>query len=579
MMDIQPIVAFLKRTYPNPEVDPAWVQECLKALRDAGSEASIDDVHAQYLYSDLSQSTLPSRVFPSGEIHDKILFQRPTLLQIHYLSEIGYSAFQIQTTMEQRSEVLSGQSLIRRMPNEEDFTAEEDQNQVEEGKVPPYQRSMLKFELSDGRQTIKAIEYKRLNGLVLGQTSLGCKLLCQKVRCLRNILLLTPENTQVFESSVEHLEAIQKDQFLNDLKRRMGKADDGAGGTISRPTQRKARLPPPVRPTPQASSSRPVKPARTQVRPASPEIVSTAGPSRSRYFPATSAQNQTSDIPLFDPPSSPALIKPTATRAKGVKATSTRKRSITSVDDIKESSNSTSNQRSSRVAAKAATAKVQQLYHDIPNDRLTELDGEIDEDEFGYDVDESFIRQIDEVEARASKPKTSSAPINRSSILIPQSNHHDCDVDEDGDDFIILDESMMRQIDNIANNNANTRSNSNNSPRKGKQPETIRNKNKKRYDDPDEDTIDYDENGFDVDESFLEYLDEVEFNKQEQAKKSLQSESFKVKSVKQVVDKNSHSSRSSKSGNKARSGRRSPSSPLEDSQKENNFPEVIEISD
>lgn len=69
--------------------------------------------------------------------------------------------------MEQRSEVLSGRTRIRGLDDGE--------NEVEEGKVPPYPRGMLRLELGDGRRIVRAMEYKRINDIVLGQTSLGSK--------------------------------------------------------------------------------------------------------------------------------------------------------------------------------------------------------------------------------------------------------------------------------------------------------------------------------------------------------------------------------------------------------------------
>ncbi|WVW85531.1 hypothetical protein I302_107569 [Kwoniella bestiolae CBS 10118] len=561
MMDSKPIVAFLKRTYPNPEVDPGWVQECAKALIDAGGEVSIESMHAQFLYSDLSQSTLPSRSFPvQDELHDIFLFPRPHILQIQHISEIGHSAFQIQHTMEQRSEVLSGQNLIRRMDDEE-----EGENELDNGKVPPYPRSMLKLELSDGRRVVKAMEYRRIGGLVLGQTSLGCKVVCRNVRCLRDTLLLTPENTQVIESSVDHLEAIQKEEFLNDLQRRMGKLEGHNGSA----PKRKIKPPPAVRPKPNltAISSRPLNPpkrsqpqAQAQVLPPSPDIVPTAGPSRSRYFPPPTAQG---DMPLFDPPSSPQIAKPKPVRAKGVK----RRPSIEEIEVATTSiSSKTPRQRNSRAAAKAATAKVQQLYHDIPNDKLTELDYVDDEDDFGYDVDESFIRQVDEVTAQASgsgsDPRTKEQEVH----------NFDDEEEEEEDCFMMLDDSMIRQIDKLSN------SHQDDNKGKGKQPPFS---TKKRYYDPDEDadedvgaiTID-DEDGFHVDENFLRHLDAMEYDRQQGLSSQTHGRSSQSTAPKRGRT-NGVLSRNGRGSNK----RESRSSSLEDSQKENYEPEIIEISD
>ncbi|WVQ80198.1 hypothetical protein IAT38_002303 [Cryptococcus sp. DSM 104549] len=274
---INMIVAFIRRTYPLPPVDPEWVKQCVEALLVAGAEANTDDVHFEYLNSDLALCTLASRVvFPPGDLHDRILFPQPTVLQIHALSEIGFSAFQVQTTMEQRSEVLSGMNKIRRIDdrprvgeNGEALENGEEEGEEEEveGRVPPYPRGMLRLEVGDGRRIIKAMEYQRIADLVLGQTSLGSKLLVQNVRVLRNILLLTPGNTQVLDGSVEDLESRQKMDFVNGLRRRMGKPEldeEGQAAPAAAPAPAPAPrvLPPPMRPPRQAAAA----PAAAQPR-------------------------------------------------------------------------------------------------------------------------------------------------------------------------------------------------------------------------------------------------------------------------------------------------------------------------
>lgn len=145
------------------------------------------DQEEQYLFSDLAQSTTSD--FRSVPIppnpHRAILFPKPTLFQITSITEIGSSAFQLQTVAEQRKDILSGQTLIRRMDDEVEDNAEEE---MHKGKLPVYSRGMLKLELSagDGR-VIKAIEYRRIGELRLGETSLGAKLLSQNVKVLRGI--------------------------------------------------------------------------------------------------------------------------------------------------------------------------------------------------------------------------------------------------------------------------------------------------------------------------------------------------------------------------------------------------------
>jgi hypothetical protein len=101
------------------------------------------------------------------------------------MTEIGSSAFQLQTVAEQRKDIINGTTLIRRMDDEMD---DEDEAAIKEGKMPVYPRGMLKFELGVGDGTIiDAIEFKRLPGIILGETSLGAKLKLRNVRVLRGI--------------------------------------------------------------------------------------------------------------------------------------------------------------------------------------------------------------------------------------------------------------------------------------------------------------------------------------------------------------------------------------------------------
>lgn len=136
-------------------------------------------VEEQYLWSDLSTSTTASAIPSTLPL---VLFPTPTLLQVHAISEVGASAFAQQTTLEARRDVISGASIIRRM--DEDET-------VEEGKVPPYPRGMLALDVSDGHNLLRGMEYRRIEALMLGETRLGSKLQVHNVRCLNGICAST----------------------------------------------------------------------------------------------------------------------------------------------------------------------------------------------------------------------------------------------------------------------------------------------------------------------------------------------------------------------------------------------------
>ncbi|XAO26118.1 hypothetical protein I312_104952 [Cryptococcus bacillisporus CA1280] len=417
--NLQPIVAFLKRTYPLPSLDPRWVRECVDALVEAGRAPSIENVHTEFLYSDLSLCTRETPIFPEGELHDMIIFPKPTLLQIHAISEVGHSAYQIQTVMEQRSEVLSGRTRIRGLDDD-------GENEVEDGKVPPYPRGMLRLELGDGRRIVRAMEYKRINDIVLGQTSLGSKIVVQNVRVLRGILLLTPENSRVLtDSCVEELEDLQKDQFVRDLQRRLGKLgpDEDADGLVNPLPV----IPPPVK----GSGVQASKPTRNVPR--QPTRASAAQPVRA-----------TPQVPA--PPDQYVSKRPAPSNAVAGPSNSKKARETAIVeeddfdgfDDFDESFLRQVDEAESR--AYATQTNLASRHASVEADLY-----ESDDDDFMI-LDESMIRQLDHVEAQTKRRRTSSAITKTKSVSTQKQRSTANEVDDLEDDEFEINESFIRQI-------------------------------------------------------------------------------------------------------------------------------------
>lgn len=140
------------------------------------------EVNSQFLLSSLCDSCLPDTGLPQPEQYEEynnqILFAKDgCLVMVLSIMEIGHSAFQLQTTMENRREALSGAGRIRRIRNPQadgDNAGDEDEEE-ETDEIPPYPRSMLMLEVSDGYNVMKAMEYKRISGLTLGESALGSK--------------------------------------------------------------------------------------------------------------------------------------------------------------------------------------------------------------------------------------------------------------------------------------------------------------------------------------------------------------------------------------------------------------------
>ena len=142
----------------------------------------IHAVNLQLLLSSLDDSCVPNTGLPGpdelDDLHGEILFQKEgCLVMVMSVMEVGHSAFQLQTTMENRKEALSGVRRIRRLGNPQADGGEEGEEEDDEDDeaIPPYPRGMLRLELSDGYSTLKAMEYQRINGMTLGETALGSK--------------------------------------------------------------------------------------------------------------------------------------------------------------------------------------------------------------------------------------------------------------------------------------------------------------------------------------------------------------------------------------------------------------------
>jgi RecQ-mediated genome instability protein 1 len=154
------------------------------------------------------------------------------LVEVAALTDIGVSAFSLQTTRQTRidREDLAGLHAAR---GEDGERAEED-----EGPIPRFQRSMLSMQLCDGTHTLKAIEFRKIPQLVLGETPLGYKvslprarlaatltsvqMLLKGTRFRRGIALLEPGNVVLKGHQTADREAEQDADFVRGLRARMG---------------------------------------------------------------------------------------------------------------------------------------------------------------------------------------------------------------------------------------------------------------------------------------------------------------------------------------------------------------------
>jgi RecQ-mediated genome instability protein 1 len=243
-------------------IQKEWTKACFDFLQAelqlnpvTQLEQLINHVHLQLLQSDLSDSAIRQTGFPAGlqvqgGMRKGVIGTRASggaiLVQIVGIMEVGNSAFTLGNVRQARLDKADMTGLTR--DNEEPGEGEggegararqnEMEDEEEDATMPPYPRSMLSLLLSDGTTTIKAMENKRIAGLVLGETLLGFKviqiqvtvislliphqLLLKNVPVRNGIAMLEPSNFQLLGYQNDELQYQADFNFMNALRKRMG---------------------------------------------------------------------------------------------------------------------------------------------------------------------------------------------------------------------------------------------------------------------------------------------------------------------------------------------------------------------
>lgn len=102
-----------------------------------------------------------------------ILMGPPILVQITSISDIGMSAYKLDQTRQAREERIRASGGVTQQCNRNE--EEVDEEYIGEGPLPKYQRSMLKFEITDGHTLMQAVEYRKIPEFDLSETPLGYK--------------------------------------------------------------------------------------------------------------------------------------------------------------------------------------------------------------------------------------------------------------------------------------------------------------------------------------------------------------------------------------------------------------------
>ncbi|KZV73024.1 hypothetical protein PENSPDRAFT_575214 [Peniophora sp. CONT] len=180
------VLQWITQTYPKPKIDPDWLVECYDWIVGTHGLDPARDLHqilqmidGQLLESSLNDSTVHYTGLPRniGQAKKGTIGVPPVLVQITSITEIGHSAFTLQSTRQTRVDRADLAGL-----------AEEDGGE-DDGPIPRYPRSMLQFRISDGSTEIDAIEYRKIPELELGETPLGYKV-CPEDKYMEHDLTL-----------------------------------------------------------------------------------------------------------------------------------------------------------------------------------------------------------------------------------------------------------------------------------------------------------------------------------------------------------------------------------------------------
>jgi len=126
-----------------------------------------EQVESQLLMSDLTDSMVQGTgLRPDlANLQKGSLSGPPVLVQIEALTEIGHSAFNLMNVRQTKIDRADLAGLVHG----------DNEDEADEGPIPNYPRSMLRFELSDGTVKLNAMEYKKIPQFDLENTSLGFK--------------------------------------------------------------------------------------------------------------------------------------------------------------------------------------------------------------------------------------------------------------------------------------------------------------------------------------------------------------------------------------------------------------------
>ncbi|XP_071820026.1 uncharacterized protein [Apostichopus japonicus] len=178
----------------NINVLPEWIQACLEWIhneyqgQDLPGDQLKDMVYEQWLDSDLTEIATPS--LPQGLAQqEKITIQGSFTLQINSFQDVGSSAY----------------SQLIKIKGKENENVAVSATQATQNRFEPKPNRMLMMEITDGHQTIQAMEYQSIPALT-PDTPPGTKILIQgTITCRLGVLTLTSRHVKILGGEVETL--------------------------------------------------------------------------------------------------------------------------------------------------------------------------------------------------------------------------------------------------------------------------------------------------------------------------------------------------------------------------------------
>ncbi|CAO4361742.1 unnamed protein product [Caenorhabditis nigoni] len=203
------------------QLKPAWLKTCIEFLQRTvdseiqRSDAICDQIMLQFLYSNLSDSLVPVMKIP--EHAAKVVIVKKMVFQVVTYMNISVSLYEQLSECTRHKDDLSwfhgGAELHEDRNLEKDHTSDKNNNL----RVIPKKRGMLKLEITDGQNKLRAVELEE----VFDESLLvpGVKiLLTGSVKCRRGILLLDKSNCDLLGGRVDSLKidkVAQLSQALN----------------------------------------------------------------------------------------------------------------------------------------------------------------------------------------------------------------------------------------------------------------------------------------------------------------------------------------------------------------------------